>query len=446
MAYEKQEWYDEPIETTPISAERLGHIENGIYEADKQSNRAILLNEQLEETVGELSEKVISTDLRLEAVDNQLYIKEQGDIFDVTVDNFEFDTYGNSIKFMDGNGQYYNTVNNCKQTIAQYLSLERELTNKPKTVVFSYFMTNPTYAKAGVEYVLGDINQTILQIENNFIDTSIAWQRWARIDDDVYIAFFDLIKPSGTKFQSYLVYATINVTTKTVYISEFSMGDTAKFHFESTKVEAVKDRTIQNSNDISALEQINKQSEAYLVGENYVSTDYNTAIGNLHLRRYVNTSIVNWSGRGKVGKYHFNTGSTTISPYISLNQFPIKVSYKGDWYDTHPIKSDVGIWEDDSNGSGAYKILWQRIIHLDNRDVIYMMYSYNDTNFYISAVTVSNGTIYDEIPITQGTYDSFSAKYDGEFIQQLQMRENGTYTLKAVKTDAGVEYRWVLDN
>lgn len=33
MAYEKQEWRDLPDETTPISASRLNHMEDGIYEA-----------------------------------------------------------------------------------------------------------------------------------------------------------------------------------------------------------------------------------------------------------------------------------------------------------------------------------------------------------------------------------------------------------------------------
>lgn len=33
MAYQKQEWHDLPLEDTPISAERLTHMEDGIYEA-----------------------------------------------------------------------------------------------------------------------------------------------------------------------------------------------------------------------------------------------------------------------------------------------------------------------------------------------------------------------------------------------------------------------------
>lgn len=33
MAYQKQDWRDLPDETTPISAERLIHMEDGIYEA-----------------------------------------------------------------------------------------------------------------------------------------------------------------------------------------------------------------------------------------------------------------------------------------------------------------------------------------------------------------------------------------------------------------------------
>ena len=34
--YEKQEWKNYPDETTPLSAERLEHIESGIYEASHE--------------------------------------------------------------------------------------------------------------------------------------------------------------------------------------------------------------------------------------------------------------------------------------------------------------------------------------------------------------------------------------------------------------------------
>lgn len=35
MAYTKQTWTDLPSETTPINAERLNHIEQGIYDANQ---------------------------------------------------------------------------------------------------------------------------------------------------------------------------------------------------------------------------------------------------------------------------------------------------------------------------------------------------------------------------------------------------------------------------
>ena len=41
MAYEKQNWVDYPLETTPISSERLIHIENGIYDAAENADDAV---------------------------------------------------------------------------------------------------------------------------------------------------------------------------------------------------------------------------------------------------------------------------------------------------------------------------------------------------------------------------------------------------------------------
>ena len=35
MAYEKQIWEDLPSESTPINADRLGHMEQGIYDANQ---------------------------------------------------------------------------------------------------------------------------------------------------------------------------------------------------------------------------------------------------------------------------------------------------------------------------------------------------------------------------------------------------------------------------
>lgn len=40
MAYQKQAWVNLPEETTPISAERLTHIEDGIYDADQKAEQA----------------------------------------------------------------------------------------------------------------------------------------------------------------------------------------------------------------------------------------------------------------------------------------------------------------------------------------------------------------------------------------------------------------------
>lgn len=41
MAYEKQNWVDYPLETTPISSERLIHIEDGIYNAAENADDAV---------------------------------------------------------------------------------------------------------------------------------------------------------------------------------------------------------------------------------------------------------------------------------------------------------------------------------------------------------------------------------------------------------------------
>ncbi len=38
MAYEKQNWKDLPDETTPITKDRLEHMEDGIYENDINTN------------------------------------------------------------------------------------------------------------------------------------------------------------------------------------------------------------------------------------------------------------------------------------------------------------------------------------------------------------------------------------------------------------------------
>lgn len=38
MTYQKQDWKDLPDESTPINAERLKHIENGIYDNSDEIN------------------------------------------------------------------------------------------------------------------------------------------------------------------------------------------------------------------------------------------------------------------------------------------------------------------------------------------------------------------------------------------------------------------------
>lgn len=41
MAYEKQIWKDLPDETTPITTDRLNHLENGIFENDTQLTKIL---------------------------------------------------------------------------------------------------------------------------------------------------------------------------------------------------------------------------------------------------------------------------------------------------------------------------------------------------------------------------------------------------------------------
>lgn len=41
MAYEKQIWKDLPDETTPITAERLNHLEDGVFENDTQLSKIL---------------------------------------------------------------------------------------------------------------------------------------------------------------------------------------------------------------------------------------------------------------------------------------------------------------------------------------------------------------------------------------------------------------------
>lgn len=44
MAYEKQTWVDRPSKTTPINAERLNHMEEGIYQASQASQSSAMQN------------------------------------------------------------------------------------------------------------------------------------------------------------------------------------------------------------------------------------------------------------------------------------------------------------------------------------------------------------------------------------------------------------------
>lgn len=41
MAYEKQIWKNLPDETTPITADKLNHIENGIFDNDTQLSKIL---------------------------------------------------------------------------------------------------------------------------------------------------------------------------------------------------------------------------------------------------------------------------------------------------------------------------------------------------------------------------------------------------------------------
>lgn len=79
MAYTKQTWVDLPSKTTPINAERLTYIEDGIYNAADVADSAYagLDNKQDVLTEGtniEISSNVISCTLPLSIVGGQLCI------------------------------------------------------------------------------------------------------------------------------------------------------------------------------------------------------------------------------------------------------------------------------------------------------------------------------------------------------------------------------------
>lgn len=71
--YEKQQWANYPDESTPISAERLTHIENGIYDTDVKTNK---LSEM---TIDGVFEKKINYDT---SVDNYLYLANKNNNYE----------------------------------------------------------------------------------------------------------------------------------------------------------------------------------------------------------------------------------------------------------------------------------------------------------------------------------------------------------------------------
>lgn len=87
--YEVQEWADLPDKTTPISAERLTHIEDGIYsnsEAIQENADAI---STLSESVMELSESAGSSstaDVSIATEDTAGIVKPDGTTITITED------------------------------------------------------------------------------------------------------------------------------------------------------------------------------------------------------------------------------------------------------------------------------------------------------------------------------------------------------------------------
>lgn len=79
MAYTKQTWVDLPSKTTPINAARLGHIEDGIYDAANKADDAYngLSGKQDTLTEGtnmDITSNVISCTIPLSIVSGQLCI------------------------------------------------------------------------------------------------------------------------------------------------------------------------------------------------------------------------------------------------------------------------------------------------------------------------------------------------------------------------------------
>ncbi len=71
MAYEKQEWKDLPDKSTPITATRLNHIENGIEENDIKINE---IDTNMNKTIVSLFDKTITTGETYKYNDNANYL------------------------------------------------------------------------------------------------------------------------------------------------------------------------------------------------------------------------------------------------------------------------------------------------------------------------------------------------------------------------------------
>ena len=79
MAYEKIEWEDYPSEKTPIDADNLNHMDEGIFRANEKAD-------SIEETVQKNTEEISTIEEGYQAIDE--IVKRH----DEQLDNFYFDT------------------------------------------------------------------------------------------------------------------------------------------------------------------------------------------------------------------------------------------------------------------------------------------------------------------------------------------------------------------
>lgn len=96
MAYTKQTWANLPAQTSPLSAERLNHMEDGIYNAATTADNAASAAGTATAQIGQLSSRV--TNLSEQKVDKEtgkgLSTNDFNNDYKSFIDNFEIDEDG----------------------------------------------------------------------------------------------------------------------------------------------------------------------------------------------------------------------------------------------------------------------------------------------------------------------------------------------------------------